>query len=97
MALFRIPLTLGALRHTSSKRVTSCGFRARFARPGRIRSSSVVLSYRFKEATELFDSYGLRLHTLTDFDTLLYMAMERELINRFDLDVILNWIENHRT
>ena len=29
MALFRMPLNLWALRHTSSRRVTSCGFRAR--------------------------------------------------------------------
>ena len=56
-----------------------------------------IISYRFKAATELFDNHDLRLHTLTDFDTILDMAMERELINKTELDIIVNWLEKHRT
>ena len=55
-----------------------------------------VISYGFSLATELFAQSNLRLHTLTDFDTLLNMATERKFISLEDFNTVDNWIKGRQ-
>ncbi len=55
-----------------------------------------IVSYEFPEANAAFESADVRLHTLTDFDTLLAAARQRELI-RSDQDTqIRAWLADPR-
>ncbi len=56
-----------------------------------------IISYGFTEAREQFENKGLQLHTLTDFDTLLSMALDHSLISGEELVAISNWLAVHRT
>ena len=55
-----------------------------------------IISYGFTDARELFENEGLCLHTLTDFDTLLSMALERGEIGEEELGIISSWLDAHR-
>ena len=50
-----------------------------------------IISYGFNSTKELFDSYQVRVHTLTSFDTLLYVARNRGLITENEFDTIGKW------
>ena len=55
-----------------------------------------IISYGFDEAVESFEHEKLCLHTLTDFDTLLNLALDRGDIRDEHVDLIHSWFVNPR-
>lgn len=56
-----------------------------------------IISYGFPEAVSSFKDANLTLHTLTDFDNLLNMALKRGDIRESQLAVIHDWFSNPRS
>ena len=50
-----------------------------------------IVSYGFEEADMAFEQAGVKLHTLTDFETALEMALARGLFSADDAGLIQEW------
>ena len=50
-----------------------------------------IVSYGFDEADRAFEQAGVKLHTLTDFETLLEIALERGLFTDAEAGLIQDW------
>ena len=57
----------------------------------KVRDVAAIVSYGFAEAESAFAAAGVNLHTLTDFDTLLDLALHRELFTEDDAQAIRSW------
>ena len=53
-----------------------------------------IVSYGFGESREAFAEAGVKLHTLADFETLLELALERDLFSQADASVIRRWFDD---
>lgn len=53
---------------------------------------AAIVSYGFDEADRAFEQAGVKLHTLTDFETLLDIALERELFTDAEARLIRDWL-----
>ena len=53
-----------------------------------------IFTYELEKAKEQFREAGIPHHTLTNFSTLLEVAMEKEYISGKDYEYILKWREN---
>ena len=51
-----------------------------------------IVSYGFEEAARAFEQADVKLHTLTDFETLLEEALARGLFTDADADLIRDWL-----
>ena len=56
-----------------------------------------IISYGFSEARAAFERADLRLHTLTDFETLLDLAQERHILNPKQVALIRRWLADPYT
>jgi len=56
-----------------------------------------IISYGFSEARAAFERADLRLHTLTDFETLLDLAQERHILNPKQVALIRRWFADPYT
>ena len=52
---------------------------------------AAIISYGFDAASDAFDSAGLRLHTLTDFSTVLSQAQARGALDAAQIAVVGRW------
>ena len=50
-----------------------------------------IISYGFSEAEAAFERADIAMHTLTDFETLLKLAVERQLLNAEQVALIRRW------
>ena len=50
-----------------------------------------IISYGFPQASVAFDEAGLRLHTLTDFQTVLGVAADRDFLREDQVEAIRGW------
>ena len=50
-----------------------------------------IFNYGFDVAKEAFDSYGLTLHSLTDYDSLIDLAISKGVVSKDDQNTLLNW------
>ncbi|MBM7561888.1 orotate phosphoribosyltransferase [Fusibacter tunisiensis] len=55
-----------------------------------------IFSYNFPQAREKFESAGIPLHVLTDYETLLPIAVDKGYINLDSLDALRRWKDNPR-
>jgi len=55
-----------------------------------------IISYGFPEAQESFAKAGVRLHALTNFDAVLAVAQQQQLIDEAGADVVRAWMSNPR-
>jgi orotate phosphoribosyltransferase len=55
-----------------------------------------IFSYNFPAVTEAFAAKGIPFGTLSDYKTLLPIAVEREIVPKAQMDVLLKWSENPR-
>lgn len=53
-----------------------------------------IVSYGFSEAQENFAADNIELTTLTDFQTILQIALEMEKFSQADYDIIANWFDD---
>ena len=53
-----------------------------------------IISYGFGEARVAFERANITLHTLTDFETLLELAHERQTVNAEQVRLIRRWFED---
>ena len=58
----------------------------------RVADVLAIISYGFSAASEAFDSAGLRLHTLTDFATVLSQARARGALDEQQIAVVHRWL-----
>ncbi len=56
-----------------------------------------IFTYGFKVASEAFEAAGIRLHTLTDYHTLLELGKQKGTIQEDEFKTLLNWRENPET
>jgi orotate phosphoribosyltransferase len=56
-----------------------------------------IFTYGFDVANELFESQGLEVACLTDYNTLLDVAIQNGYIDKSDLDILNQWRENPDT
>src|SRR5665647_1483271 len=50
-----------------------------------------IFNYGFPEAKNAFGKYGLSLQSLTDYDSLIALAIEKHAISETDQKTLLNW------
>ena len=53
-----------------------------------------IISYGFSEAADAIQRANLRLHTLTDFDSLLDVAVENGALGGGQVATIRNWLDD---
>jgi orotate phosphoribosyltransferase len=53
-----------------------------------------IFSYGFSKAVENFKQAKCRFDTLTDYDTLINIAVEKNFIKKEDLNILKNWRKN---
>lgn len=53
-----------------------------------------IFSYNFPQVTEAFEAIQMPFHTLTDYETLLPIAVEKGYLQEASLDMLLKWREN---
>lgn len=53
-----------------------------------------IFTYGFENATERFNELGIPVYCLTDYKTLIEVAVEQGVINKDDLDLLNAWREN---
>lgn len=58
---------------------------------GIVTHALAIISYGFGEAASAFECADITLHTLTDFETLLMLARERQLLNEEQVALIRRW------
>jgi orotate phosphoribosyltransferase len=52
-----------------------------------------IISYGFAEAVELFARSEVRLHAATDFETVLMVAQEQEVLDEAGANVVRDWLQ----
>lgn len=50
-----------------------------------------IFNYGFDVAKDAFDSYDLALHSLTDYESLIDLAIKQGIVSQNDQDTLLNW------
>lgn len=50
-----------------------------------------VFTYGFEESKKAFEEYGVALKSLTDYDSLISLAIDKKLITEDDQKALLNW------
>ncbi len=50
-----------------------------------------IFNYCFKEAKDSFEKAGIKGDSLTDYDSLIAVAIERHIISKEDQNALLNW------
>jgi len=55
-----------------------------------------IISYGFPEAVELFQQHAVQLHTTTTFESVLEVALERNLIDAADATIVREWLKDPR-
>jgi orotate phosphoribosyltransferase len=50
-----------------------------------------IFTYGFEEAKKAFEKYNLTLKSLTDYDSLIALAVEQQSISEADQKALLNW------
>lgn len=50
-----------------------------------------IFNYGFETAKNAFDSHGLTLHSLTDYESLIDLAIEQGVVSKKDQDTLMNW------
>ncbi|MEO6682780.1 MAG: orotate phosphoribosyltransferase [Ginsengibacter sp.] len=50
-----------------------------------------IFNYGFDVARNAFDSYGLTLNSLTDYESLIDLAIQQGIVSEKDQDTLLNW------
>lgn len=55
-----------------------------------------IVTYGFEESKQAFQDAGLQLFTLTDFSTIVAMAVDREVISKAHWDAVLQFAKNPR-
>ena len=53
-----------------------------------------IFNYGFDEAQSNFDRYGVKLISLTDYQSLIEMTVEKHIIKEEELETLLNWRKN---
>lgn len=53
-----------------------------------------IFTYGFDKANEKFEKLNIPVYSLTDYNTLIEVAVEEELIKKEDLDLLNQWREN---
>ncbi|MEO8721564.1 MAG: orotate phosphoribosyltransferase [Ginsengibacter sp.] len=53
-----------------------------------------IFNYGFEQAKEAFEKYQLTLKSLTDYDSLISLAIEKKTITESDQKALLNWRED---
>jgi len=53
-----------------------------------------IFNYGFEEAKKAFEKYQLILKSLTDYDSLIALAIEQKSISELDQKALLNWRQN---
>lgn len=53
-----------------------------------------IFTYQFPQATEAFEKAGVPYHSLTDYPTLISLALERNIVSAGDEAELLKWREN---
>lgn len=51
-----------------------------------------ITSYAFAESDQAFEAAGVALHVLTDFETILAIAIAQNLVTQQDSDAVTNWL-----
>lgn len=60
----------------------------------RVTDALAIISYGFSEARDAFERADITLHTLTDFETLLELAFERQSVNAEHVRLIHRWFKD---
>jgi orotate phosphoribosyltransferase len=55
-----------------------------------------IISYGFPEAVELFERAGVTLHATTDFETVLAVAKQQEVLSEADAALVQDWLTEPR-
>ena len=50
-----------------------------------------IFNYGFETAKNAFDSYGLTLNSLTDYESLIDLAIKQGVVSAEDQDTLMNW------
>ena len=50
-----------------------------------------IFNYGFDVAKDAFDSYGLKLFSLTDYESLIDLAIKQGIVSENDQETLLNW------
>lgn len=50
-----------------------------------------IFNYGFPEAANAFEKAGVRLHSLTNYEVLIQLAIEKGIVNNDQLKTLLNW------
>ncbi len=50
-----------------------------------------IFNYGFDVAKDAFESYGLKLHSLTDYESLIDLAIKKGIVSENDQNTLLNW------
>ncbi len=50
-----------------------------------------IFSYGFAEASQSFEQAGVRLECLTDYETLIALAIEKGIVSSDQQEILLNW------
>ena len=53
-----------------------------------------IFNYGFPEAAQAFSSAGITLQSLTDYETLVQLAIEKKIIDEDQYKSLLNWRNN---
>ena len=59
-----------------------------------IKGMIAIFTYGFELAVENFKDKGVKLHTLTDYESVIHQACKTNYIKKDQLDVLLEWREN---
>ncbi len=59
-----------------------------------VKGMVAIFTYGLKEAAKNFEKAKVSLYTLTDYETLIEKAIERDYVSESDMRLLLNWKEN---
>jgi len=53
-----------------------------------------IFNYGFSQATDAFESAGIKLISLTNYGVLIDLALQNNMVNPKELEMLLSWREN---
>ena len=53
-----------------------------------------IFNYGFSQATDAFESAGIKLISLTNYGVLIDLALQNNMVNQKELEMLLSWREN---
>lgn len=53
-----------------------------------------IFTYNFESAVKAFEEKGVKFYTLTDYNTLIEVALEKNYITKEELDILKEWRKN---